>query len=443
MKRISIQDFFALLAAPFFPLFFVPLIRVGSSSLEANFIAALVLSFSALLYLNTIMKSAFIRQYVLIPWLLLFASFLLSTILLGERESFIQFFAQCVFLLAACGLAATISVWYRSQSRYFSIFIGMLIGSYFIALFLRASGEDFWGIWSNLITADVWSLIRHARRAFNPDSFSGGVSLEVLANNHNRIAQQTFSLGFFVLTVSLLSGHLLGRFFKVFYIGFAVLMIWLSLFLMSGQSMGQILLTVMFCASFSFFLKPSLIKVILFFVVPIFILGLLAFIAQTTFGEAWITRLSSGNIDTGRVVRWVYYWNESPDWTVIGKFDSLPIDPHNMPVSIFFELGIFATILYLIFLIGVLSRSFSGASSIYERFGVGGLMALSVGVQMIFVMMIAGGYGFPGWAEMSKFSLFLLIVLLMKDYVRPIGGHHGQGFNKRYYAYSLSRTEKI
>lgn len=429
--KIRWKQWPVLLAAPFFPLFFIPLTGGGLNSLELNFVAALLLGIAALTNSKLLLNNPFFIYGVIIPWSIILMGYLVSSVFLGPRTSILPFTAQIVFLVAASGLAVSLEAWLRTGSKNLFIFTSLVIISYFIGLYMHSNPVNFWGIWNSVLNLEVWNLIVHARRAFNPDAFIGEtIAVDRLANNHNRIAQQTFSLGYFVLTLSLLSRARLSELSFSLFASFSALTIILSLLLMSGQSMGQFLISVVFCSAASLIFKPTQTKLMLAACTVVLFAVLMTFLANTDFGQAWATRLSSGNIDTGRVVRWVFYWQNGANWTVIGEPNSLSIDPHNMLVTLFFETGVVGTLGFLLFCVFLISSSVMTLRTGYVRFGFAYLMAISTGLQTIFVMMIAGGYGFPGWAEMSKFSLFLLVLFLHqtspKEVTRPVSVTQGR-----------------
>ncbi len=407
----TVRTALVLLAGVFFSLFFGFELPIAGFRVELNTIAVLLLASIVPMRFISVIQDKFITFWILSPFAIIAFLYGAVSLLMNSRVSFMPFMAQMPFLFAAIGLGFELSDWVRSR-QVFKIyaFNYIVLISFFVGLIANSSFNDVATLVRHTVELEASGLVTSARRTFNVNDFVKEDQIGTLANNHNRISQHTFALSFFCLSTLALAMKVSPqhRLFGIGALPASLFILLFSLVLLSGQSLGQLLLTVSFCLFVHIFIVVS--KNSLFWgitaVVGVNVLALI--FAGTEYGQHWMNRLSSDNVSTGRVDRWLYYWGEIADVTVLGSDHSLPIDPHNIVVSLLFEIGPLGLIFFAALAIACVIRPFVNLKSGALRYGIGYTASMSVGLQIVFVAMIAGGYGFPGWAEFSKFSIFVL-----------------------------------
>ncbi|PIL21183.1 hypothetical protein P775_05740 [Puniceibacterium antarcticum] len=387
------------------PIFFIPLY----AGIDLNGIAALIFVGVTLIYLNEALARAELVVFIIVPWIIILLIYLISGAFLGVRSSLFPFIAQCVFMLGAIGVGLSLSkLWFQDNGpEKIMKFSTAMSLSFFTLLIATAPLENLIGMVSNLTNpiAAVW----HSRRAFSPYSFVGGVSAEDLSSFQNRIAQHMFTYGLFVCALSMIARQKLksGWIEYSFNLISSAFMIIMSIILLSGQALGELLIVTLFCGASYLVYRTNYYFIISLIVIFIAFAISIPWVVNTDLYAEWFGRFSGGNISTGRTDRWAMYLRINDGFTFLGMDRPNTLDPHNFYIALLYESGPLAVCALLVFSLYMLIRPFIKLRRGVEIYGFPYLIMMSVGPQVVFVTMIGGGWGMPGLAEWFKVGLFI------------------------------------
>jgi len=415
---LKIRTYLMYVAAIFLPLFFVPLgFGPSSFSLELNFLGVILLMLVATTYTAQILGNRWVLYGLVAPWFVTLVLLAGAHVFLGPRASLSAFLPQIVFLIAALGMGFCLRDWLSDHAGNKRImwFCTIIVFSFFAFLLTRAAPAHVTGLLKAVANFQPTTIIYYTRRVFEPQNFAGETPLLLLVNQHNRIAQHVFAHGFLVQALVLFV-HRLGLKWtllsRVIWAASLAMMLF-AVLLLSGQSLASALITFLVCVTglLIFRLSYSLLLSMALSTLPVIVI--FGVLSQTEFFNTWSARFTSGNIDTGRIDRWAYYFTQTDQFTLLGLAKSDPLDAHNIFVTLLFEAGVGALAMALIFAAHLFKPLFMAARRGTQAFGLSYLMMLATGPQLGFVILIAGGRGFPGWAEWSKLPLLVLAVLLV------------------------------
>ena len=406
--QISTRHFYAnvvILMAACLPLFFIPVV----GGIDVNGLAMLMFAFLAVLKVRHALEHVEVLAFVLVPWLFVLLLYMVSNAILGPRSAFAELFAQCAFLAGSIGIGISLNqIWQVKRSRYRLLWFGTAMSFSFITFtILTAPLENLIGLVSNItnpVTA-VW----HSRRVFSPSSFVGGIAEVDLASFQNRVAQHFFAYGSVIASLTLLARRYVPKRSKLYWFNLAVSgsMIAFAIVLLSGRALGELFIVVSFCGLSMLFLRASYGYVLtILFIVAASVLAFPSF-SSTDLYAKWFGRFTGGNISTGRTDRWASYIDNTNSLTVLGSGNESQVDTHNIFLTLLFDAGPLSVLAMIIFCGYLLIRPFIGLRKGVEQYGLPYLLMMSGGPQIVFVIMISGGWGMPGLAEWIKFGLFI------------------------------------
>jgi len=411
-----------MLSSVFLPLFFIPLSHVAGFDLNLNFICVILLCAVFAIRVNQVLLNPFLVIGIVAPWVLMFVGYIFASSILGQRTSTGIFLAQFAFMLAFVGLGFQLYEWFGTKRgrRKIITFCTISVISFCISLLLFSPFESLAKMIERIALVDPIGTVYYSRRVFAAHLYSSNTLTANLSSFQNTIAQNVFSHGLLISTLCLAvrSKEKSNDFLFYSIQSFSVFMAFFAVLLLSGQNLAQIFIMVAFVALSFVFIRKSyglMVSVIAFAGVSTLTL---IFLSSTDLWARWATRFTSGEIDTGRVERWIYYVSDTHNLTLFGLLKSDTLDPHNLYIGSFFEIGILGLLSTLLFASALTFRVFWGLGSGAKHHGLAYVIMMSAGAQALFATLVSGGWGFPGWGGWMKFSLFILGVLIVP--VRPM-----------------------
>ena len=396
------------------PLFWLPFAAFWGFNLGLNTIGLLIISAQTLFYNFSKVKASSVAKWLIVCYFILFFVVLLWSLMnLAYNSVYTKYFFQ--FTLFIMFFLAALEFEYFLKN--FKLFRLALLSTalFFCLSVIFTSKVDSIVLFISVIKVSSVELIPISKDLFGLFLLSNNVDYADLINFHNVIAQHVF--GFFVVILAInrsIKGYLLVDVISIFWIFFSIL-------LLSGQVLAEIIIIFLFCILVAL-RKSNFKSVLILSSLPIFIVFSIYFLLGSDLVNEWLTRLSSGNISTGRWDIWVRHWESLTHFEyVFGSSGVISKDPHNIIVTTMLVFGIPAAILvtitYIAFSVRFLFRSFY-SSDIFQSDLLYYAISISIPFQLFFAMMISGGYGFPGFSELYKTLLLFYFLNFSRNSLR-------------------------
>lgn len=391
-------------------LFFVPITKIGSISIDINAICVAYFCMIAIIFSSKIFATNIIL--VVFPWIGLFIGLVIKYAIVGHQTILIVSMMNLIFFLFVIGLAYQINEWSKTKSgqkkfRFFLIFFSFSIIGFPL---LVSSPFYFFDFLEAIFDINPKQAIIAARYLYSPDLRAEAIGVDDIVNFHNRIAQYLCACSIFIFVFSRVAyKNKRNDVFYYFHQFVSFLTMFISIILLSGQSLMVFLAIVIFVILWCF-AKVSFSRLRFLFVLSGVFVGFLAFLANSKLAHLILARLNSSDKTTGRASRLVDAYDAIFSDSLLGNQMEMVEDYHNLLASTTYELGIIGLLLTLLIWI-VLTINIIVIAS--KSLGLGIEYFVSCGglLGFLLITLISGGHGFPGLGGIILLTPFFYIVL--------------------------------